>query len=62
MVTIFLHEGLDIEDEPLSKGERGWDILKDISSIKKGKTIDNQKKAAVQFLRSAVCGVIMSYM
>ncbi|BFY97919.1 hypothetical protein BsWGS_00960 [Bradybaena similaris] len=52
VVTILLHEDLDIEDEPLSAGD---DFLRDIYSIRRGKTRDKQKKAAVQFLRSAVC-------
>ncbi|CAL1538345.1 unnamed protein product, partial [Lymnaea stagnalis] len=52
VVTILLHEDLDIEDEPLTAGD---DFLQDIYSIKRGKTRDRQKKAAVQFLRSAVC-------
>ncbi|KAH9518573.1 hypothetical protein Btru_017196 [Bulinus truncatus] len=52
VVTILLHEDLDIEDEPLTAGD---DFLQNIYSIKRGKTRDRQKKAAVQFLRSAVC-------
>ncbi|XP_005090426.1 uncharacterized protein LOC101860219 [Aplysia californica] len=52
VVTILLHEDLDIEDEPLSTGD---DFLKDIYNIKQGKTREKQKKAAVQFLRGAVC-------
>lgn len=52
VVTILLHEDLDIEDEPLSTGD---DFLQDIYSINRRKTRDRQKKAAVQFLRSAVC-------
>uniref|UniRef100_A0A2C9M373 C3H1-type domain-containing protein n=1 Tax=Biomphalaria glabrata TaxID=6526 RepID=A0A2C9M373_BIOGL len=52
VVTILLHEDLDIEDEPLTAGD---DFLQNIYNIKKGKTRDRQKKAAVQFLRSAVC-------
>ena len=45
---------MDIEDEPLSSAD---DFLKDIFSIKQGKTVEKQKKAAVQFLRGAVCCV-----
>lgn len=54
VVTILLHEDLDIEDEPLTAGD---DFFHDIYNIRKGKTRDRQKKAAVQFLRSAVCCV-----
>ncbi|GFR97915.1 hypothetical protein ElyMa_006336800 [Elysia marginata] len=52
VVTILLHEDLDIEDEPLSSGD---DFLKDIFSMRQTKTKEKQKKAAVDFLRSAVC-------
>ena len=54
MVTILLHEDLDIEDEPLSSGD---DFLKDIFSMRQTKTREKQKRAAVEFLRSAVCNV-----
>ncbi|GFN75659.1 hypothetical protein PoB_000216500 [Plakobranchus ocellatus] len=53
VVTILLHEDLDIEDEPLSSP--GDDFLKDIFSIRQTKTREKQKKEAVEFLRSAVC-------
>ncbi|RUS71818.1 hypothetical protein EGW08_020425 [Elysia chlorotica] len=52
VVTILLHEDLDIEDEPLSSGD---DFLKDIFSMRETKTREKQKRAAVEFLRSAVC-------
>lgn len=52
VVTILLHEDLDIEDEPLSCGD---DFLKDIFIMRQTKTKEKQKKAAVEFLRSAVC-------
>ena len=57
VVTIFLHEGLDIEDEPVPTGD--FDFFKELKRIrikrrKVEKSLDQQRKAAVQFLRTAV--------